>query len=244
LIFKLRALVAAAGRGIRSGLPYPKTLFPIQGVPILIRIARLLQPYDARPTVIVSPEGKDLVARCLDHHAMAAELVTQCEPRGMGDAVLRFKESPAFHEAEHVLLIWGDIPFIQPKTVEELVTSHLKHLNDFTLVTRRVDNAYTIVSRDLSGNVTGVRETRELGLSAPPSNGEREIGLFIFRKQPVLTSLQEDLPGKFGQVTGEHGFLYILEHLVRKGYRVEALPVATELDLVSLNGLEDIRKYL
>ena len=35
----IRALVAAAGRGTRAGLPYPKTLFPIQGKPILIRIA-------------------------------------------------------------------------------------------------------------------------------------------------------------------------------------------------------------
>ncbi len=241
---KLRALVAAAGRGTRSGLAYPKTLFSIQGVPILIRIARLLQPYDGRPTVIVSPEGKDLVARCLDDHAMAAELVTQPEPRGMGNAVLCFKKSPAFNEAEHILLIWGDIPFIQPKTVKEIVTSHLEQLNDFTLATRRVDNAYTIVSRDLHGDVTGVHETRELGLSAPPGEGERDIGLFIFRKQPVLTALTEDLPGKFGQVTGEHGFLYVIEHLVRKGYRVAAVPVATELDLVSLNRLADIHDYL
>jgi len=243
-MFKLRALVAAAGRGTRSGLPYPKTLFPIQGIPILIRIARLLQPYDARPTVIVSPEGKDLVARCLDDYAMAAELVTQPEPQGMGNAVLRHKESPAFNEAEHILLIWGDIPFIQPKTVEELVTSHLEQLNDFTLVTKRVDKAYTIVSRDLSGDVTGVHETRELELPAPPSEGERDIGLFIFRKQPVFTALQENLSGKFGRVTGEHGFLYVIEHLVKKGYRVAALPVATELDLVSLNSLADIREYL
>ena len=92
-MFKLRALVAAAGRGTRSGLTYPKTLFPIQGVPILIRIARLLQPYDGRPAVIVSPEGNDLVARCLDDHAIAAEIITQPEPRGMGNAVLRLKES-------------------------------------------------------------------------------------------------------------------------------------------------------
>jgi bifunctional UDP-N-acetylglucosamine pyrophosphorylase/glucosamine-1-phosphate N-acetyltransferase len=243
-MFKLRSLVAAAGRGTRSGLPYPKTLFAIKGVPILIRIARLLQPYDERPTVIVSPEGKDFVARCLDDYVIAAELVTQPEPRGMGDAVLRFKESPAFEEAEHILLIWGDIPFIQPSTVKELVTSHLEQLNDFTLVSKRVDNAYTSVSRDHSGGVTGVHETRELGSSAQLSEGERDIGLFIFRKQPVFTALQEDLSGKFGQVTGEHGFLYVIEHLVRKGYRVAAVQVATELDLVSFNSLADIREYL
>lgn len=242
-MLEVRALVAAAGRGTRAGLPYPKTLFPIQGVPILIRIARLLRPYDESPIVIVSPEGKDLIAQCLRDHAVAAELVTQSEPRGMGDAVLRFKDSTAFDTAEHVLLIWGDIPFVQPSTVEQLVTAHLQHQNDFTLATRTVEKAYTVVSRDQQGSVTGVRETRELGLSAPPG-GERDIGLFIFRKQPVFDALQEDLPGKFGKATGEHGFLYIIKHLVKKGCRVEALPVATELDLVSLNCMTDVHEYL
>jgi len=240
---KVRVLVAAAGRGTRAGLPYPKTLFPIQGLPILIRIARLLEPYDMSPTVIVSPEGKDLVAQCLGAHGVTADLVVQFKPRGMGDAVLRFKDAPAFDSAEHILLIWGDIPFVQPPTVDSLVTAHLQHHNDFTLATRVVTKAYTVVSRDQRGSVIGVCETRELGLSSPPS-GERDIGLFIFRRRAVFDALQEDLPGKFGRATGEHGFLYVIEHLVKKGCRVEAIPVATEMDLVSLNSLTDISAYL
>ena len=240
---KVRVLVAAAGRGIRAGLPYPKTLFPIQGLPILTRIARLLQTYDMNPTVIVSPEGKDLVAQCLGAHGVTADLVIQVKPRGMGDAVLRFKESPAFDSADHILLIWGDIPFVQPPTVDSLVTAHLQNHNVFTLATRVVTKAYTVVSRDQRGAVIGVCETRELGLASPPS-GERDIGLFIFRKQLVFGAIQEDLPGQFGQATEEHGFLYVIEHLVKKGYRVEAIPVATEMDLVSLNSLTDISEYL
>ena len=68
--------------------------------------------------------------------------------------------------------------------------------------------------------------------------------MFIFRKQPVFDALQEDLPGKFGKTTAEHGFLYVIEHLVRRGHRVEGLPVATEQDLVSLNSMRDIHEYL
>lgn len=240
---EVRALIAAAGRGTRAGLAYPKTLFPIQGIPILIRIAGLLQTYDESPTVIVSPEGKDLVAECLRDHAVAAELVIQPEPRGMGDAVLRFKDSSAFNETEHVVLIWGDIPFVRSKTLDALVRAHLKHQNDFTLATRTVERAYTIVSRNQQGSVIGVSETRELGLLSP-SHGERDIGLFIFRKQPVFDALNEDLPGRFGKTTGEHGFLYVIEHLVQRGFRVEALEIATETDLISLNSMADIHEYL
>jgi bifunctional UDP-N-acetylglucosamine pyrophosphorylase/glucosamine-1-phosphate N-acetyltransferase len=237
------ALVAAAGRGTRAGLPYPKTLFPIQGKPILVRVAELLAPYDLHPTIIVSPDGQEPIRECLDAAGVAAYLVVQPEPHGMGDAVLRFDQSPAFANAVHVLLVWGDVPFIQAETVAAVVGAHIQHNNDFTFATRRVDSAYTVVSRDAVGHVTGVVETREQG-SAAPQAGERDIGLFIFRKTVVLDVLREELPGKWGKSTGEHGFLYVIGHLAARGLRVAALPIATKLDLVSLNSLKDVDAYV
>lgn len=237
------ALVAAAGRGIRAGLPYPKTLFSIQGKPILVRVAELLAPYDLSPTIIVSPDGQDPIRECLHAAGVAAHLVVQTEPRGMGDAVLRFDQSPAFAKAAHVLLVWGDLPFIQPETVAAIVGAHIEHKNVFTFATRVVDSAYTVVSRDAAGRVTEVVETREQGIDAPQA-GERDIGLFIFHKNVVIDALREDLPGKWGKSTQEHGFLYIIRHLSARGCRVEALTVATELDLVSLNSLKDVAAFL
>lgn len=236
-------LVAAAGRGTRAGLPYPKTLFPIQDKPILVRIVELLSPYDLHPTIIVSPDGQGPVRECLDAAGVEAHLVVQPEPRGMGDAVLRFEQSPAFANAEHVLLVWGDVPFIQAETVAAVVGAHIEHKNDFTFATRVVSSAYTVVSRDAADHVTGVVETREQGI-AEPQAGERDIGLFIFRKTVVLDALREELLGKWGQSTHEHGFLYVIGHLVARGLRVVALPVATKLDLVSLNSLKDVDAYV
>ena len=240
---KLSALIAAAGRGTRAGLSYPKTLFPIQGTPILVRIAKLLHQYDTSPTVIVSPAGKVPIQQCLESANQHGHLVVQPEPRGMGEAVQRFADSPAFDKTEHVLLVWGDVPFIQPETLEGVVSGHLRHNNDFTFATRQVDAAYTVVARDSDGQVLGVIETREQGIKEPQP-GERDIGLFCFRKDLVLEALREDLSGKWGQTTGEHGFLYIIGHLAVRGWRVEALPIATKLDLVSLNSMKDLDLFL
>jgi bifunctional UDP-N-acetylglucosamine pyrophosphorylase/glucosamine-1-phosphate N-acetyltransferase len=236
-------LIAAAGKGSRAGLPYPKTLFPIQGMPILVRIMELLAKFDEKPTIIVSPSGLSQIAECLKSSLRTAYLVVQEEPKGMGNAVLRFMDSPAFPEAEHVLLVWGDIPFIQAATLETLVQAHLAHENDFTFATRWVDCPYTLVLRDSRQAVQEVQETRELGVERP-SHGERDIGLFIFRKGPVLSLLKQELPGKYGNSTHEHGFLYLVRHLVAHGLSVEALPIATELDLVSLNAIQDLHGYL
>ena len=70
------------------------------------------------------------------------------------------------------------------------------------------------------------------------------VGLFIFRRSLTLQALREELPNKWGKSTGEHGFLYIIEHLVSKGLRVEALPIAKEIELVSFNNMEDVSPYL
>lgn len=237
---KTCALIAAAGRGTRAGLPYPKTLFEVQRQPILLRVAQTLAPHAAELVVVASPDGAGPVAECLAQNDISARIAVQSQPLGMGHAVLA---GLAEIGAEHVLLAWGDIPFFQPATVAAMVETHHARGNDFTFATAIVVSAYTLVSRGADGRVSSVIESREAGID-DPGPGEREIGLFIFRREPVLTMLQRDLSGKFGRHTGEHGFLYLIGHLAAAGLKVEALPVATELDLVSLNSLGDLKDYI
>jgi bifunctional UDP-N-acetylglucosamine pyrophosphorylase / glucosamine-1-phosphate N-acetyltransferase len=224
-------------------LNFPKTLFVIQGKPILVRIFELLRPYDKIPTVIVSPNGEDPICKCLAGEGFEAHLVVQPRPRGMGDAVLQFAQSPAFDDAEHVLLIWGDVPFIQADTVAAMVAAHGANGNDFTFVTRIADQPYTVVSRGPDGGVTRIVETREEGVP-PPVHGERDIGLFIFRKTPVMNLLRRELRGKWGKSTGEHGFLYVIDHLVEYGLNVQALPIAKDVEVVSLNRVQDVSAFV
>lgn len=231
-------LVAAAGRGTRAGLPYPKTLYPVGGIPILVRILRTLAHLDPSPTVVVSPSGQALIRQCLSEYGSTAHLVEQAQPRGMGDAVLCFRQSPSYLASEHILLIWGDIPFVRRTTVDKMVARHFSEVSDFTLVTAHVPDAYTIVERTASGEIASIVECRELGLT--PAPGERDVGLFIFRRDEVLDILNEELPGKFGQRTGEHGFLYVVRHLALRGHKIIGLPIATKDDLVSLNAISDL----
>lgn len=234
------AVIAAAGRGTRAGLPYPKTLFVVQGRTILLRVVDALAPHAQELVVVASPDGAEPIGQCLDTAGIEAALAIQSEPLGMGHAVLT---GMAATKAEHVLLAWGDIPFFQPATVAAMVEAHHAHGNDFTFATALVDSAYTFVSRGPSGEVLALSESREAGI-AEPGPGERDIGLFIFRREAVGAMLGQDLPGKFGKATGEHGFLYLVQHLAAAGFKIEAIPVATELDIVSLNRLSDVAGYL
>lgn len=234
-----RVVIPAAGRGRRAGLPYPKTLYPVDGIPILHRLLAVFSNYDASPTVIVSPQGKDLIANSLQDASLSAHLVVQPQSYGMGDAVLRFSSSPASYDAKNLLLAWGDIAYLQESTISQLASTHLSCANDFTFVTKYVENAYTLVHRDLHGSVVSVEETRERKMTTA-NPGERDIGLFALRKDIVFDILNQDLDGKYGAFTGEHGFLYVVNHLVRLGAKVSALPIASDLDLISLNYISDL----
>ena len=235
---EFRVLIPAAGTGSRAGLPYPKTLHPVGGVPILLRQLALLRAFDPCPVVVTSPSGRAPIAQTLDMAGVSAELVEQSAPTGMGDAILRLDAAEAGAACEHVVTVWGDIPLLDPHTIAATVARHRQANNDFTFPTRRVDAAYTVVTRDAAGKVTALAETREAGLT--PSPGERDIGVFVFRRAPVFDLLRRKLPGALGTTTGEHGFLYIVRYLVEHGHAVEALPIATQRDLVSLNRLSDL----
>jgi len=235
---EIRALIAAAGAGKRAGLAYPKTLHPVRGRPILLRLFDRLITLDSRPTVIVSPEGRGPIQASLADAGFEADLLTQESPTGMGDAVLQFEQAATRATADHLILVWGDLAGLQQETLDAMVDTHLRHGNDFTFVTAVVDQAYTIVERTQSGAVKSVVETREL--QTQPGPGERDIGLFIFRPDPVLALLKERLAGAVGRSTGEHGFLYVIQHATERGLKVEALPIAGTMDLISMNRMSDL----
>ena len=233
-------LIAAAGNGTRSGLSYPKTLYSVRGKPILIHLLTLFSSFSSSSSVVVSPKGKNQVHECLQKSNFHPHIITQPSPKGMGDAVLQFKHSPDFYSTKNLILVWGDIPFIQAATVSEMIRIHEINNNDFTFPTRIVDSAYTYVLRDQKNRLVEVIETRELGIEKP-SFGERDIGLFVFKKDLVINMLQKEPQSKYGQVSGEHGFLYIIKELILHGAKVEALPIATEKDLISLNYIKDVK---
>lgn len=233
----IRVVVPAAGRSSRSGLDYPKTLYRLNGVPILIKLLRKFQQYDATPILIINPAHQPLFDEVLAEFSMKAEYAYQRESLGMGHAILQAGNH--VKEDEHILLVWSDIPFLHANTIDTMVQKHLEGGFDFSFVSAFCDSCYTVVKRE-NGKVTALLETRALGLP-PGKGGERDIGLFIFRKKPLFTVLETQAESTLVNGKPEYGFLYAVEKLASAGYLVEAFPVALEQDVMSFNTPEELK---
>jgi bifunctional N-acetylglucosamine-1-phosphate-uridyltransferase/glucosamine-1-phosphate-acetyltransferase GlmU-like protein len=231
-----RVLIPAGGRSSRSGLSYPKSLYRLGGVPILIKICRTLAAYDTHPVIVINPAQEPLFTEVLHEFGQTAQLVFQHQPLGMGNAILQ--ADAVIDPAAHVILVWSDIPLLGLPTVQNMLHCHTVFNNDFTLVTALTNYCYTIVKRE-DGHLRQVAETRALGIE-PLTDGERDIGLFVFKKQLVFDQLANNIPPEMANGTKEHGFLYIIETLVQAGYRAEGYPLAQPNDLLSFNTPDDL----
>ncbi len=236
-MMKFRVLIPAGGLSSRSGLNYPKTLYKIEGIPILIRICKLVEAYDRRPVIIINPSYEVLFRNVLDEYQVDAELVFQDKPKGMGDAVLQ--ADSIIDEQTHIILIWSDIPLLNRTTLDHLVNCHITCNNHLSLITSLGPNCYTIVERE-DGKLLRVKETRALGIP-PKEYGERDIGLFLFQKRPVFDILKTDSALYKTEVNREHGFLYIIEQLVIRQKKLEGYPIAMATDILSFNTPEELK---
>ena len=113
-----KIIILAAGKGTRMDSDLPKVLMPL-GDSTLIQ--HLLGNLDLKnkPTVVVGYQ-QDLVRDLLGNMVNYA---VQSEQLGTGHAVIQAKGSiPA--QADTIVVLYGDQPFVNQKTVDSLVEQH------------------------------------------------------------------------------------------------------------------------
>ena len=183
----IKVIIAAAGKGTRSKLNYPKTLFKIEGVPILIRLLKATWHIDSEPIIIVSEEGRKPIGEVIEEFGFSSRILVQKNQLGMGDAVLQCRKYRNIKKIENSLLLWGDLPFIKKRTLNKLIDLHLKDNSDFSFPTIVSPDPYTLVKRDIDQGVVDLIELKNSPRMIP-IEGERDIGVFIFN---IFSSIYE-----------------------------------------------------
>ncbi len=119
---RLAAVILAAGQGTRMKSRLAKVLHPIAGRPMVCHALAAAHALGASPRVVVVGGGAEAVRHAVLAFDPDAKVVEQIERLGTGHA-MRCAE-PALKDFNgDVVMLYGDVPLVEPATLERLIAA-------------------------------------------------------------------------------------------------------------------------
>ncbi len=233
----------AAGKGTRLKSRRPKVLHEIGGQALLFHViaaAKTIAPAE-KIYCIIGHEAESVRAAVA---STGVSFVLQPEQRGTGHALQQLKAhfaSTGEARPENLLVLSGDVPLIQPSTLDALCAFHLAEHAAMTILTAVPPNptGYGRVLRasEASPEVTAIVEQKSLApdqLNAPEINS----GIYCFRTSSLFAHLDSL------STNNTHGEFYLTDIaalLVTNHERVVALKTSGSIDeVLGANTIEEM----
>jgi len=185
----LAALVLAAGQGTRMKSQKPKVLHKVCGLPLVSHILDTMKHAGIKKSVVVVGHQADAVKKALK--GTDAEFAVQKEQRGTAHAVLSARSAFKGFDGD-VLIIAGDVPLIEAKTIKQFYRFHLKHGAAASVLTATVADptGYGRIVKDASGALVKIVE--ELDANADEKGiDEINSGMYVFKASVLFGAIQK-----------------------------------------------------
>jgi UDP-N-acetylglucosamine pyrophosphorylase len=190
----LSVIILAAGKGTRMRSKLPKVLHPVAGKPMVLHvIACAMQVVPGHHIHLVvgyqAQKIKQAVTACCH-----VNFSLQDQLLGTGDAVKCALPALA-RDVEDVVVLYGDVPLIQPETVSELVSTHRESDAKVTILAADLDNptGYGRIIQDKDHQVIAIRE--ETDATEEEKRIQRiNTGIYCFNRQFLSEALAQLRP--------------------------------------------------
>jgi bifunctional UDP-N-acetylglucosamine pyrophosphorylase/glucosamine-1-phosphate N-acetyltransferase len=159
----LSIVILAAGQGKRMNSALPKVLQPLAGRPLLGHVLAAARALEPAAVHVVYGHGGEQVQTALSAEltvvAPRSSWVLQAEQKGTGHAMQQ--ALPALQDDEIVLVLYGDVPLVQPETLRALVA--LAGPKSLGLLTVELPDptGYGRIVRDARGKVLRIVEQKD-----------------------------------------------------------------------------------
>lgn len=185
-----KAIILAAGKGSRMKSDMLKVLHHVAGKPILEYVINSVLSCDIDHIYIVVGHQEEKVKDCIKHPAIT--FVTQHEQLGTGHAVMQVEPLLSRTEDSTIIILAGDCPLIEHKTLMTLLANHMKSQAAATILSAAMDDpgSYGRILRDTSGNVTGIKEAKDCS-SEQLNINEINTGIYTFSQDALCSSLSK-----------------------------------------------------
>lgn len=134
---QIQIIVLAAGKGSRMDTDLPKALVPLKGKPLIKHLLEAIAKSGiSQNPILVVGQKRELVMNELGptyHYAV------QTEQLGTGHAVNSARQL-AENQANHILVLYGDHPYVSAETIKNLAENHVQSGGVLTIATVNVPN--------------------------------------------------------------------------------------------------------
>ena len=231
----LHLVVLAAGKGTRMKSSLPKVLHAAAGLPLIEHVLRTADRVSPTSVVIVVGHQADAVRSALQLRP-DVQFALQEPQLGTGHALLQAELALAGATGT-VVLLSGDVPLLQPGTLERLVDHHVATGAAATVLTAILEDpsGYGRIERH-AGGIAAIVEHRD---ATSEQRAIREInsGIYAFDIAPLFDALR-----RIGSANAQGE--YYLPDLVRiyrdRGLRVETVTLDDPVEILGVNSRKEL----
>lgn len=181
------AVILAAGEGKRMKANKPKPMMEVLDRPMIDWVLDAAEASGVNDTIlVVGAYGEQLVDHCGDRSAIC----WQKERLGTGHAVMMALDYLNASDAENVLILNGDAPFMDAATIAESLALHEANGNAVTVISARLDDpfGYGRIVQGADGSFERIVEQKDA------TEEEKAIqnvnsGAYWFRREDLIASL-------------------------------------------------------
>lgn len=157
---RVRILILAGGKGNRMQSETPKVLTKIHGESLIKHLLSSVKKsgVEDKPVIVVG-YGKETV---MSELGSGYDYATQTEQLGTGHAVMA-AEKILENNADHIVVLYGDHPLINPETIKKLISKHSESKGKITMATVKLPDFegwrsvfyknFSRIIRDKNGNI-------------------------------------------------------------------------------------------
>ena len=182
-----RAVILAAGEGIRMRSRLPKVLHEVAGRPMVNWVVDAVRAVMPDEIVVVVGHGAEEVSAALPSDVKTC---LQPEQLGTGHATRLALDTMGDVSDDTIIVLPGDAPLLHADTLTELVHVHNRSAAAAVLLTAIVDNptGYGRILRDGWDRVVGIVEEKDASVTQRAIN-EVNASMYAFRGQHLVDSL-------------------------------------------------------
>lgn len=227
---KICAVVLAAGEGKRMKAAMPKAMTEVLFQPMIDWVLDALDESGIDEKIlIVGHYGEQLV----DYVGGECQIAWQKERLGTGHAAMQAVPALKENEADNVLILNGDAPFIDAETIGNSLEAHIKDGNAVTVVSAEVDDptGYGRILKNANGELIRIVEQKDADRSELAVK-EINSGMLWFRKEDLLDALDKLTPS---EVSGEYYLTDTISILKKEGKRTGVFTAANSNVVLGAN---------